>query len=125
MVLNDIVKGLLSELGKISTSESVAGNVRDAGLAKVMPLCKVSIGFGTGGADLGGSKDVRSAGAEGGAAAGALVVEPKAFVIVGPDGIPQMVGLHRGKSAVVRRGVELVQAPRAEAPPPKAIASKK
>jgi uncharacterized spore protein YtfJ len=118
-MLNDIVKGLLSEVAKISKSESVAGKVRDAGQAKVMPLCKVSIGFGTGAADLGGKHDERNAGLEGGAAAGALVVEPKAFVVVGPDGIPQMVAIQRGKTAVVRRGVELTGAADPKGLPPK------
>lgn len=109
MAINDLVKSLLTELGNISNSEAVAGQVRDAGHAKVMPLCKVSIGFATGGADVGASRDERSAGVEGGAAVGALSVQPKAFVVVGPDGVPQMVSLHRGKSAVLRRPVELPQ----------------
>jgi uncharacterized spore protein YtfJ len=114
-MLNDIVKDLLAELGKISRSEAVAGNVRDAGKAKVMPLCKISIGFGTGGADFGGRDDggARKAGFDGGAAAGALSVEPRAFVVVGPDGIPQMFALKRGKAAVLRRGVEIAQVPAA------------
>ena len=118
-MLNDIVKSLLGEIAKISTSESVAGKVRDAGQAKVMPLCKVSIGFATGGADFGGKHDEKNAGVEGGAAAGALVVEPKAFVVVGPDGVPQMVAIQRGKTAVVRRSVELGTRPDAPSLGPK------
>lgn len=47
MDLNDLVKGLLSELGKVSKSDAVVGGVRDAGKAKVMPLSKISIAFGT------------------------------------------------------------------------------
>ena len=38
---------------------------------------------------------------------GALVVEPKAFVVVGEDGIPHMLALKRGKTAVIRHGVEI------------------
>lgn len=113
MGLNGLVKDLLGELGKITKSEVVAGTVRDAGQAKVLPLCKVSIGFGTGGADVGGqhARDdaKRNATVEGGGAGGALVVEPKAFVVVGPDGVPQMIALHRGRSAIKRRGIEIPQ----------------
>ena len=111
-MLNQIVKNLLGELGKMSKSHSVAGQVRDAGKAKVLPLCKVSIGFGTGGGDVGGKHDgenaSRNAGLEGGAAAGALVVEPRAFVVVGEDGVPHMVALHGGRKAVVRRAIDVV-----------------
>lgn len=123
-MINDLVKDLLGELGKIAASDSVTGKVRDAGEAKVMPLCKVTIGFGTGGADVGGKRDEKTAGVEGGAAAGGLTVEPKAFVVVGPDGVPHMVSLNKGKGAVIRKGVDLVQmAP--PAPPKKELPPKR
>ena len=111
-MLDKLVSGLLAELGKISKSDAVAGNVRDAGKAKVMPLCRVSIGFGTGAGELGGKhtseESLRAAGLEGGGAGGALTVEPKAFVVVGPDGIPHMLVLN-GRKTVVRRGIDLLQ----------------
>ncbi|HEX3850507.1 MAG TPA: hypothetical protein VHW01_06040, partial [Polyangiaceae bacterium] len=46
-----------------------------------------------------------------GGAGGAIVVEPRAFVVVGEDGVPHMLALHRGKTAVVRRGVEILPGP--------------
>jgi uncharacterized spore protein YtfJ len=111
-MLDKLVSGLLAELGKISKSDAVAGNVRDAGKAKVMPLCRVSIGFGTGAGELGGKhtseEALRKAGLEGGGAGGALTVEPKAFVVVGPDGVPHMLVLN-GRKTVVRRGIDLLQ----------------
>lgn len=111
MDLNDLVKGLLSELEKVSKSDAVVGTVRDAGKAKVLPLSKVSIGFGTGTADIGGKSQregkEKDAGVEGGGVGGALVVEPKAFVVVGEDGVPHMLALKRGKTAVIRHGVEI------------------
>jgi uncharacterized spore protein YtfJ len=106
MLLNDLVKGLLGELGKITKSEVVVGNVRDAGQAKVLPLCRVSIGFGTAGADAGGKHERTES-------------KRKAFVVVGPDGVPQMYALHRGKSAVKRRGLEVSQLEPTDAPPKK------
>jgi uncharacterized spore protein YtfJ len=111
MDLNELVKGLLSELEKVSKSDAVVGTVRDAGKAKVLPLSKVSIGFGTGTADIGGKSQrqgsEKDAGVEGGGVGGALIVEPKAFVVVGEDGIPHMLALKRGKTAVIRHGVEI------------------
>ena len=100
MDLNALVKGLLSELEKVSKSDAVVGTVRDAGKAKVLPLSKVSIGFGTGTADIGGKSQrdgkEKDAGIEGGGVGGALMVEPKAFVVVGEDGVPHMLALKRG-----------------------------
>jgi uncharacterized spore protein YtfJ len=112
MDLNDLVKGLLSELQKVSKSDAVVGTVRDAGRAKVLPLSKISVAFGTGVAGVGGKSEAEGkqgdAGIEGGGAGGALMVEPKAFVIVGEDGIPHMLALKRGKHAIMRRGLEIL-----------------
>lgn len=111
MELDDLVKGLLAELEKVSKSDAVAGKVRDAGRAKVLPLSKISIGFGTGSAGLAskarGDSAKGDAGIDGGGAVGALVVEPRAFVVVGDDGVPHMLALKKGKAAVLRRGLEI------------------
>lgn len=119
MELNELLKGLLSELNKVSKSDAVVGKVRDAGKAKVVPLSKISIAFGTATAGAGGKTEREDrkgdAGIEGGGAGGALIVEPRAFVVVGEDGIPHMLALEKGKHAVLRRGIEIV--PRAEAEP--------
>ena len=120
MDLKELVTELLSELGKVSKSDAVVGAVRDAGRAKVLPLSRVSIGFGTAVGDVGGKSlqggKQGDAGAAGGGAGGALVVEPRAFVVVGEDGVPHLLALERGKPAVVRRGVEILpQKPAAEA----------
>lgn len=111
MDLNDLVKGLLSELNKVSKSDAVVGTVRDAGKAKVLPLSKVSLGFGSGVAEIGGKSRAQSGagnvGAQGGGVGGALSVEPKAFVVVGEDGVPRMLALKRGR-ALVRQGIEIL-----------------
>ena len=111
MELNDLVKSLLSELNKISKSDAVAGKVRDAGKAKVLPLSKISLAFGTGIGEVGGKSEregaERDAEADGGGAAGALAVEPKAFVVIADDGKPHMLAIKRGKKAVLRHGIEI------------------
>ncbi|MCA9640126.1 MAG: hypothetical protein H6718_34355 [Polyangiaceae bacterium] len=116
MELDDLVKGLLAEVSRVAKSDAVVGQVRDAGDAKVLPLSKVSIGFGAAivGLDGKAKRDALKgdAGIEGGGVGGALTVEPKAFVVVGQDGVPHMLALKRGKKAVVRRGLEIL--PRGE-----------
>lgn len=126
MDLKELVTELLSELGKVSRSDAVVGAVRDAGKAKVLPLSRVSIGFGTAAGDVGGKSQSGGkqgdAGAAGGGAGGALVVEPRAFVVVGEDGVPHLLALERGKAAVVRQGVEILpQKPAPEALGPGAV----
>ncbi len=96
----------------MARADAVVGGVRDAGKAKILPLSKVSIGFGTAIGSLGG-KATRGeaqgdAGAEAGGAGGAVVVEPRAFVVVGEDGVPHMLALVNGKQPVVRRGVRIL-----------------
>lgn len=103
---------LLEELGKVARADAVVGGVRDAGKAKVLPLSKISVGFGTAiGSVDGKSKragEESDAGAQAGGAGGAVVVEPRAFVVVGEDGTPHMLALANGKQAVVRRGVKIL-----------------
>jgi len=115
MDLKSLMGELLGELGRVSKADGVVGTVRDAGSAKVLPLSKISIAFGTAIGDVGGTakrgNDERDADAEVGGAGGAIVVEPRAFVVVGEDGVPHMLALHRGKTAVVRKGIEILPAP--------------
>lgn len=109
MELKDLMSELLSELGKVVRTDAVVGQVRDAGKAKVLPLSRVSFGFGTAVGEVGGKSDrAGNAGAAGGGGGGALVVEPRAFVVVGEDGVPHLLALEGGKGAVVRRGVEIL-----------------
>jgi uncharacterized spore protein YtfJ len=114
MDLKELVTELLSELGKVSRSDAVVGKVLDAGTSKVLPLSRISIGFGTAVGEVGGKAHVdekpSDADAAGGGAAGAIVVEPRAFVVVGEDGVPHLLALERGKAAVVRTGVEILPA---------------
>jgi uncharacterized spore protein YtfJ len=112
--LKHLVQELLEELGKVAKADAVVGGVRDAGKAKVLPLAKISIGFGTAiGSVDGKSKrggEESGAGAQAGGAGGAVVIEPRAFVVVGEDGEPHLLALTHGKQAVVRRGVRILPA---------------
>jgi len=111
MEVKNLIKGLMEELNKVSKSDAVVGGVRDAGKAKIVPLSRVSIGFGVGLGGMGGKTGKPTPGggkAEAGGAGGAIVVEPRAFVVVGEDGLVHMLALNQGKHAVVRRGIEIL-----------------
>jgi uncharacterized spore protein YtfJ len=115
MDLKGLMTELLGELGRVAKADGVVGTVRDAGTAKVLPLSKISIAFGTAIGDVGGTakraNEDKDADAEVGGAGGAIVVEPRAFVVVGEDGVPHLLALHRGKTPVVRKGIEIFPAP--------------
>ena len=119
MDLKGLMSELLGELGRVSKADGVVGGVRDAGSAKVLPLSKISIAFGTVIGDVGGTAkrgndEEGGADAEVGGAGGAIVVEPRAFVVVGEDGEPHLLALHGGKTPVVRRGVEILPSKKPE-----------
>lgn len=113
MELDELVRGLLSEVGRVAKSDAVVGQVRDAGDAQVLPLSKISLGFGAGTAAIDGKAKRLKGDADisAGGVGGALVVEPKAFVVVGPDGQPHMLALQHGKTGVLRRGLSLTPRP--------------
>lgn len=112
MDLKHLMQELLDELGKVAKADAVVGSVQDAGKAKVLPLSKVSVGFGTAMGNLDGKAkrgdEQSDAGAQAGGAGGAVVIEPRAFVVVGEDGVPHLLALQNGKQAVVRRGVKIL-----------------
>ena len=112
MDLKELVTELLSELGKVSKSDAVLGVVRDAGKAKFLPLSRIRLGFGTALGEADGKARVAGehgdAGGSLGGAGGAIVVEPRAFVVVGEDGIPHLLALEGGKHGVLRRGIEIL-----------------
>lgn len=111
MELSKLVKGLMQELGKVTRTDAVVGTVREAGDAQVVPLSKVTVGFGIAIGGIGGEADLdgdgkRDAGIEGGGAGGAVVVEPRAFVVVDDTGEPHMLAFKQGR-AELRRGIEI------------------
>lgn len=112
MDLKLLVHELLEELGKVAKADAVVGGVRDAGKAKVLPLAKISVGFGTAMGSLDGTAkrgaEESGAGAQAGGAGGAVLIEPRAFVVVGDDGVPHLLALANGKQAVVRKGVKIL-----------------
>lgn len=104
--LTTLITGLLDELHTIARSESVVGKPIQFGEAHLAPLSKVTIGFGTGTGDLRGGGRGRDGRFDAGGAAGGLVVEPRGFVVVAKDGIPQLLAM-RGGNATLKHAVML------------------
>jgi uncharacterized spore protein YtfJ len=91
--VTDILRGVVSELREISRSETIVGEPVQAGSRTVIPIVKISVGFGVGGGE--GTKPDAKAGFGGGGGGGAKI-EPAAFLIIDKDDV-KLVTATKGK----------------------------
>ena len=117
MDLNDLLTGLMTDMRKVSDTATMVGKPLKIGTSHMVPLLSVTIGFGTATTDLSGSGERRGGRVDGGGAGGTMVVTPRAFVVVGPDGLPQLIALKDGKYGALQEAVELAPLPTASVPP--------
>lgn len=117
MDLNVLLDGLMADMRKVSNTATMVGKPLTLGSSHMVPLLSVTIGFGTATTDLSGSNERRGGRVDGGGAGGTMVVTPRAFVVVGNDGSPQLVALKEGRYGHVQPAIELeAKAPEAKAP---------
>src|SRR5580692_10076216 len=107
MNLKDLLDDLMKELHKVSRTSALVGAPLEMGEVQLVPLCRLTMGFGTATTDAAGKALGRGGALEGAGAGGALALEPRAFVVVGPDGVPQMLSIRHGKRAVLQHAVEV------------------
>ena len=84
MSVEDLIKTMMQEFRQITKAETVVGEPITAGGTVVVPVSKVSLGFGAGG----GGAD--KADGSGSGTAGGASVEPVAFVVI-KDGKAQIL----------------------------------
>ncbi len=111
MKIDGLISTLMKELHKISRTESVVGRPLEVGETHVVPICDLSIGFGTvGGGGKGGLLSRRRAAGEGdaGGAAGGIGITPVGFVIVGPDGRATLQSLRHRRASALTKAVDLI-----------------
>ncbi len=87
MALEDLMKELSAELERLVSTKTVVGEAVTVGDTTIIPVTKVSFGFGSGGGE--GKKDGSEEGFGGGGGAGAKI-EPVAFIVVSPEGTRMM-----------------------------------
>lgn len=111
MELKTLLEELMQELHKVSRSSTLVGKPLVLGKTHMVPLCRLTLGFGTGATDASGAAQGRDGDLEAAGAGGALSVEPRAFVVIGPDGVPQMLSMRRGNRAVLQHAIEIGKPP--------------
>jgi uncharacterized spore protein YtfJ len=116
MELKTLLDDLMDELKKVSRTSALVGKPFTLGDSHLIPLCRLTMGFGTGTTDAAGRDSGKDGAIEGAGAGGALSVEPRAFVVVGADGVPQMLTMKKGRRAVLQHAIEVKPREDAKAP---------
>lgn len=78
MVIEELVKTVLTELRAITKTETVVGDPITMDKVTIVPVSKISVGFGAGG----GRQDTKNGGE---ATGGGVSIEPVAFFVVRDD----------------------------------------
>jgi uncharacterized spore protein YtfJ len=82
--VSEILKNIVGELKEMARTQSVVGEPITLGDKIVVPLVKISVGFGAGG----GQTEKQTEGAQfGGGGGGGAKIEPSAFIVIDGDKI--------------------------------------
>jgi uncharacterized spore protein YtfJ len=108
MDVSKLITALLAGMKEISASETVVGAPIRSGDTTIIPVSKVTLGFGTGAAGARSGANGPAGGLESSAVGGGLTVDPQAFIVVTRDGKAQMLSLKDSRGATVLRAIELL-----------------
>ena len=108
MDVSKIITALLTGMKEISVSETVVGAPIRSGGSTIIPVNKVTLGFGTGAAGTRLAPAARANGLESTAVGGGLTVDPQAFIVVNGEGQAQLLSLKDSRGATVLRAFELL-----------------
>lgn len=108
MDVSKLITALLTGMKEISVSETVVGAPIRSGGSTIIPVNKVTLGFGTGAAGTRDGTSARASGLESTAVGGGLTVDPQAFIVVNAEGQAQMLSLKDSRGATVLRAFELL-----------------
>lgn len=108
MDVSKLITALLSGMKEISVSETVVGAPIRSGSSTIIPVNKVTLGFGTGAAGTRPASATHANGLESTAVGGGLTVDPQAFIVVNGEGQAQLLSLKDSRGATVLRAIELL-----------------
>ncbi len=109
MEITNLISTLLTEMQRISSSETVVGKPIRVGDATIIPISKLGMGFGAG---TGGGEGKPHSTADGtitaAGAGGGISVNPQAFIVVDKNGQAQLLSLNQSKESILTRAIELL-----------------
>lgn len=89
----ELLQGIIGELKVIAKSETVVGQPVTAGDRTVIPVTRISVGFGAGGGEE-GKQDKGSR--FGGGGGGGAVIDPVAFLVLDKDKVTLLAAQKKG-----------------------------
>ncbi len=89
----ELIKSILDELKAIAKTETIVGEPITIGDKTIVPVCKITLGFGAGGG-TGGAKDKGEGAGSGGG--GGVAIFPAAFIVIKGDEV-SVLGVKPGK----------------------------
>lgn len=101
--VNDLIEGSLAKIRELTGTETVVGDpIYTPNGTLILPVSKISMGFATGGLDLGKKKDKegeeKKGGSYGGGGGTGVTVTPVAFLVVSPEGKIDLVPITDAKT---------------------------
>ena len=96
--LSDIIRTSLDGIRELTESETfVGGPIETTSGVTIIPVSKISLGFATGGVDL-GSKKVSGLANFGGGGGSGVSITPMAFITVSPSGDVNMIDFSKNEA---------------------------
>jgi len=89
--ISNIVTTLLDGIHGIAKSETIVGEPQQAGDAMIIPVHRLRVAFGVGGAKADASQNLSGGGTGGMAAGGSVQLDPVAAITVSADGTPRIL----------------------------------
>ena len=89
----ELLQGIIGELKVIAKSETVVGQPVTAGDRTVIPVTRISVGFGAGGGEDGKEEKGSRYGGGGG---GGAVIDPVAFLVLEEDKVSLLTAKKKG-----------------------------
>ncbi|MFQ9974978.1 MAG: GerW family sporulation protein [Butyricicoccus sp.] len=107
--ISDLMTETMSKIKEMVDVNTIIGNPISGGRTTVIPVSKVSFGFGAGGSEF-ASKHAASGSplAFGGGSGAGVTVSPVCFLVIGRDGSANILGINAQASDTVDRLVEMI-----------------
>ena len=108
MDITKLVTALLSEMKAISSSETVIGTPIRVGEATVVPVNRLTLGFGVGAGASRGTRHEHDGASGTTALGGGVTIQPMGFIVVDAAGRAHLLSLDAAKESPLLRAVEML-----------------
>ena len=106
--INNLVTDTMVKIREMMDANTVIGTPIEAGGVTVVPVCKISIGYGSGGTDFAQKQQKQgNPNAFGGAAAMGVNIIPVSFLIIN-DGLVRVISVEQPPESTVDKVIDMV-----------------